>query len=1155
MPKKYDYNGGFISAGTPAAVGGIYSMARQLQLESTNNWNKDSNFANVSVLVNGDYSQASTNFLKDNGPNNFALTLNGDVRPNNNTPFNGLYYSGYFNGSTDFLSFAGSSNFAVTTGTTPFTVEAWVYPLGTTGCVFSEQYASAGNTISIVVSMADGTNMDAGGVTVGQTICFGWYNGSAWTTAAGASAALPLGQWTHIACVFTGSTTKIFYNGQDVTKTSSPTPATTWGITGVNGDGWYIGRRWDATGSPYFNGFIKDFRFVKGTAVYTSNFTVPTAPLTTISGTSILTCQNSRFLDNSGNNVAITSNGSVAPSLFTPFSSGTGVSYPGCVYFDGNADNLTIPTNAAFEFGSGTFTIELWIYPTSLKGYQGILGKTGAADLNGWILYFETNNAIVFNTGNGAWTVSLNGGVVVPANIWSHIAVTKDSSNVYRLFVNGNQVATTTNAFTTNATAGLFYIGKWPYFPSYAATMDFGGYMTNLRIVKGTALYTSNFTPSTTPLTAVTNTSLLALQTTGAVHNSGFADRSNYNLVVNRNGNVTQGSFNPYALGWSVFINGTSDYFTVASNALFSFGTGDFTIEAWVYLTSSNNSRLATNRTPLGGQSGTWSFGLSSTTMNFTEVIPGEPGPTATFSSILNTWAHVAVNRTSGSTSLFLNGNRLTSAAQTTNFSTTQTLYIGTSPSENYIGGYISNLRIVKGTGLYTANFTPTTSSLTSVTGTSLLTFQNNRYVDNSGNNLTLSTSSAPSVQRFNPALNTNQIYNKNTYSGSYYFDGSGDYLSISTTPATALLTNNFTIEMWVYFTNATGTANHQGLYTNYSTWAANSLYWGKHISNSGYVAVYVNNYNANSALLAETSLPPSNAWTHYALVRNGTSMVLYRNGAVSASATVSATLSVTGGSNPVFIGAVGDIVSTSSLSGYICDFRVSNYAVYTAAFTPPTQPLSTNSGTVLMLENQATLFDQNMFFNFETNGDAKLSTAVTKFGTGSIALDGNTDWLFTPGNRMLNFGSGNWTVEAWVYLNAMPTSDAWPTNYTNHMVLTCCGTAGAGDGWNTIIGQTKLLIHSNDTQYAGTAHGMVINTWYHVAYVRNGNTIFFYVNGNATGSVAFTGSLGTGANNWIGCETGEGAYFNGYIDDLRVTRGIARYIGAFTPPGRLAIR
>ena len=155
----------------------------------------------------------------------------------------------------------------------------------------------------------------------------------------------------------------------------------------------------------------------------------------------------------------------------------------------------------------------------------------------------------------------------------------------------------------------------------------------------------------------------------------------------------------------------------------------------------------------------------------------------------------------------------------------------------------------------------------------------------------------------------------------------------------------------------------------------------------------------------------------------------------------------------------------------------------------------------------------------------------------------------------MLNFGSGNWTVEAWVYLNAMPTSDAWPTNYTNHMVLTCCGTAGAGDGWNTIIGQTKLLIHSNDTQYAGTAHGMVINTWYHVAYVRNGNTIFFYVNGNATGSVAFTGSLGTGANNWIGCETGEGAYFNGYIDDLRVTRGIARYIGAFTPPGRLAIR
>lgn len=169
-----------------------------------------------------------------------------------------------------------------------------------------------------------------------------------------------------------------------------------------------------------------------------------------------------------------------------------------------------------------------------------------------------------------------------------------------------------------------------------------------------------------------------------------------------------------------------------------------------------------------------------------------------------------------------------------------------------------------------------------------------------------------------------------------------------------------------------------------------------------------------------------------------------------------------------------------------------------------------------------------------------------------STYFDGSGDYLQINGNFVMNFGSTDFTVEAWVYLNALPTSDAWPTSWSLHMMLATVGTVNAGDGIGFIIGQTKLLIQNNDTQYAGTAHGMAVNTWYHLAYVRNGNIFYFYVNGVAKGSAAFSGSAGTGANTFIGSETGQGAFLNGYISNLRVVKGTAVYTSAFTPPTAL---
>jgi hypothetical protein len=179
----------------------------------------------------------------------------------------------------------------------------------------------------------------------------------------------------------------------------------------------------------------------------------------------------------------------------------------------------------------------------------------------------------------------------------------------------------------------------------------------------------------------------------------------------------------------------------------------------------------------------------------------------------------------------------------------------------------------------------------------------------------------------------------------------------------------------------------------------------------------------------------------------------------------------------------------------------------------------------------------------------AQASANQTTYRT---SFNGVSDY-YTLSTTPFAFGVNNFTVEAWVYLNALPTSDAWPTNYSLHMVLATIGTPSVGDGIGFIIGQTKLLIQNNDTQYASSSvHGLTTSTWNHIAYVRSGDSFNFYVNGISKGSLTFTGTVGTGSSGYLGCETGQGAFFNGYISNLRMVNGVAVYTTAFTPAGTL---
>jgi len=635
-------------------------------------------------------------------------------------------------------------------------------------------------------------------------------------------------------------------------------------------------------------------------------------------------------------------------------------------------------------------------------------------------------------------------------------------------------------------------------------------------------------------------TLLLPGEGTNTAQNNTFLDGSTNNLTVTRVGNTTQGTFTPYGANWSNYFDGTGDYLSIPANIAFAFGTSDFTVESWVYLTSTSSSRLATNRLALGPLAGTWSFSLSHTSMSFTEVIVGEPGPTATFASILNTWAHIAAVRNGGVTTLYLNGTQVAQASQTTNFNnTSHPLYICTSPSENFIEGYVSNIRIVKGTAVYTTSFTPSTIPLVAISGTSILTCQSNRLIDNSPNNFTITKNGNVTVLRFSP-FSPESPYSSVSIGGSGYFDGS-DYLSIANNAAFIVGANDASVELWVYSLTSTDTTfNGQNL-------GATSTM--RLIVNGGNYA-----YTINNDTIRTTSIPVVlNAWIHIALTITGGTARMFVNGVLSN--VVTGLGSVITKTDPYTIGCEESGVQ-AFLTGYMTDFRFVNGSIPTSyqtaslstgttIFTPPTAPLTAIANTAILLNyTNAGIINNAMQNNLETAGNAQISTLESKFGGSSMSFDGTGDYLTMPTNTSMDFGTGDFTIELWIY----------PTALTTSRVLVDRWTSGNAGGWQLywratgtsmafFVGATVLLQDPN-------ASNISLNSWTYVAVTRSGTTNRLFVNGiivaTATDSTSLSSTLPLTIARQLSTSTND---FAGYIDDLRITKGYARYTTTFTPP------
>ena len=185
--------------------------------------------------------------------------------------------------------------------------------------------------------------------------------------------------------------------------------------------------------------------------------------------------------------------------------------------------------------------------------------------------------------------------------------------------------------------------------------------------------------------------------------------------------------------------------------------------------------------------------------------------------------------------------------------------------------------------------------------------------------------------------------------------------------------------------------------------------------------------------------------------------------------------------------------------------------------------------------------------------GTAQLDTAQKKFGTASLLLDGDSDYIQVADHDSFDFGAGNFTAECWIRFAALGNNTIF-SHWAN-------GTASSMSYYLTYFNSSGILrlgyyLGSNlDASYSWAPS---IGTWYHIALERSGTTIKVYIDGTSVISVsASTTALRDSEDPFrVGvfndASTGSPSldwYFNGHIDDLRITKGIARYGTNFTPP------
>jgi hypothetical protein len=459
--------------------GGYYISGYLSNLRISNVVLSNLNVIPTSVLT----ASASTYLLTcqsnrfiDTSTNSYAITVSGTPQVQRFSPFPPQYqYTSAVIGGSAYADGGSSTYLNVNTLLLPFsasatwTFEGWIYPINTSGNkIIIGQNDGSGNRTNLYISSGNNIALSIGGSNVISS-----------------SNSCQLNAWNHIVITRNGTTSlQVFING-----VSGGTSSSSANLGNTNSSIFSD----TVNTSQNFYGYATDFR-ITNSVLYTTTFTPPTAPLTTTVGSGVVqfleNFTNAGIVDSAMSNDFVTVGSAQVSTSVYKYGSGS-------LYFNGSTDYLSTANKPLFNFRTGDFTVECWVYLTSATGAtygQQVVGKSNGS--TGWaILVNRTSSgySVVATSADGGSLLLYQSGTL-PASTWYHIAWSR-TNGVAQLFLNGIVVASasdTTNDTNTNTL----------WVASQNGGQLFPGYIDDLRITNGYGRYTSNFTP---PLVAFAN--------------------------------------------------------------------------------------------------------------------------------------------------------------------------------------------------------------------------------------------------------------------------------------------------------------------------------------------------------------------------------------------------------------------------------------------------------------------------------------------------------------------------------------------------------------------------------------------------------------------------------------------------------------------------
>jgi len=371
--------------------------------------------------------------------------------------------------------------------------------------------------------------------------------------------------------------------------------------------------------------------------------------------------------------------------------------YGGSFEFDGSGDSLSAASSNDFGMGTGDFTVEAWVYPTTLNSSNFIVCLSGSDSVFG----YDSDGTLNIQLPSSGAPSLTQLGPLITANKWNHFACVRESGNL-RGYINGVLAATVNSATTDMGSSGTATIGDHP-----TLSREVTGYIQDVRIYKGTAKYDGDF------VVPETNPDIVPDTPSGVAYDS---------VTETNNGSVS--------------FDGDGDYLQVPNHADLRLGSDDFCVEAFVYYSETSGNGTIAGLWNSGANRRSWLFQIESDNRRLRGFYSTDGSSSTAINATTgqmtrNAWHHVAYTRSGNDLRIFLDGVEVGSATESGSFfnNTNDDIGVGSAQggaAADPITGWISNVRVVKGSAIYTSDFIPPAAPLTNVTNTKLLCCQSN---------------------------------------------------------------------------------------------------------------------------------------------------------------------------------------------------------------------------------------------------------------------------------------------------------------------------------------------------------------------------------------------------------------------------------------------